>query len=545
MGWFSKNKNKYRRHGGEGGGGASWKRRGCMFLGVGVAFVVLLCLGLKAFGAYGPHKLPNEVHSDPDALWPIKSGQFVNLYKGDFVLVEELPPEEGALAAAEPGEAESSEAGEGEPAAQAKKNCRPFYLSGWNAWDISRAGRIFPRNHKTVDNMTGRKALQKQFDRAASLGLNVVRAWAHTVDPMYPVMKSPGKYDEDGLRAIDLLLHEAGKRGIRVILSFVDNWKYRGGVDEMVDLSETAPERLYARPGDEDGDFDQLSLNETRKEYEVQRHALFFTDEGAKAIYKTHVETLLTRKNTYSGVLYRNDPTVLAWNLINEARCESWVVDNCEASLQSWVEEMSLFVKSLDPNHLVTVGSEGFFAREDYPGAREEDKVSDLFAVDEVNPASWAAQTGQDFLANHRLEGIDFATVHLWPDTWNQSSEAFQERWINAHVEVAGSKLAKPLIVQEFGKKEAPDAQNSTERDRVYQMVNGLVEESVAGRGDLKGSLFWNWEMDLLVGAKEDPYTLRDTDDTWDLIQSHALKMHNLSKSQVYSCDDFELHPLY
>ena len=109
------------------------------------------------------------------------------------------------------------------------------------------------------------------------MGLNVVRAWAHTVDPMYKVMKSPGKYDEAGLRAIDFMLQQAREKGVRVILSLVDNWKYYGGVDEMVDFSKSAPERTSERPRDVNGDFSQLSLNETEKEYEVRRHALFFT----------------------------------------------------------------------------------------------------------------------------------------------------------------------------------------------------------------------------------------------------------------------------
>lgn len=35
--------------------------------------------------------------------------------------------------------------------------------------------------------------------------------------------------------------------------------------------------------------------------YEVQRHALFFTDAGAKKIYKDHVAFLLNRNNSING----------------------------------------------------------------------------------------------------------------------------------------------------------------------------------------------------------------------------------------------------
>ena len=267
---------------------------------------------------------------------------------------------------------------------------------------------------------------------------------------------------------------------------------------------------------------------------------LLTVDEGSKDIYKNHVKTLLTRRNYYSGVTYKDDPTIFAWNLINEPRCESWVVEDCETSLQDWIQEMAKYVKELDPNHLLTVGSEGFFARK-YNGSEIDTDLS----ADDLNPASWAAFTGQDFVKNHMIDEIDFATVHLWPDNWNQTSQEFQTKWIESHVEAASTILEKPIIVQEFGKKKDAGAKHFEERDRVYQRVEDLVESSVQKRGELKGSLFWNWEIDLLVGAEEDPYTLEIQDSTFGLIKTHAHAMHNTSKSQVYSCDDFNASPLY
>jgi hypothetical protein len=39
-----------------------------------------------------------------------------------------------------------------------------------------------------------------------------------------------------------------------------------------------------------------------------------------------------------AGKKYKNDPTILAWNLINEPRCETWVPANswCPATLAAW-----------------------------------------------------------------------------------------------------------------------------------------------------------------------------------------------------------------
>ncbi|MGV7428840.1 hypothetical protein PJI19_29255, partial [Mycobacterium kansasii] len=49
----------------------------------------------------------------------------------------------------------------------------------------------------------------------------------------------------------------------------------------------------------------------------------FFYDPTTQNYFKNFVKTVLTRKNTITGIEYREDPIILAWELINEPRCTS------------------------------------------------------------------------------------------------------------------------------------------------------------------------------------------------------------------------------
>jgi len=84
--------------------------------------------------------------------------------------------------------------------------------------------------------------------------------------------------------------------------------------------------------------------------------------------------------------------------------------------LQRWIEEMSAFLKGVDPNHMVTIGQEGFYG----PGD----------AAELVNPGTgWATITGQNFTANHAPAAIDFAAIHLWPDNWEVRLVPISSSW--------------------------------------------------------------------------------------------------------------------
>lgn len=44
----------------------------------------------------------------------------------------------------------------------------------------------------------------------------------------------------------------------------------------------------------------------------------FYTDSSIQALYKDYVTGIVLRKNSLTGVVYRDDPAILAWDIANE-----------------------------------------------------------------------------------------------------------------------------------------------------------------------------------------------------------------------------------
>ncbi|GAU23890.1 hypothetical protein TSUD_35600 [Trifolium subterraneum] len=181
-----------------------------------------------------------------------------------------------------------------------------------------------------ASNPSTRFKVTSTFEQASKHGLNVGRTMAFN-DGVLQI--SPGSYDENVFKGLDFVIAEARKYGVQLILSLVNNWENLGGKKKYV---QWARERGQNVKNDDD----------------------FFTNSVVKQYYKNYVKTVLTRNNTINGMLYKDDPTIFAWELINEPECQ----DNSSGkSIQNWVNEMAVYVKSIDSNHLLEIGLEGFY----------------------------------------------------------------------------------------------------------------------------------------------------------------------------------------
>ncbi|OSD03597.1 glycoside hydrolase family 5 protein [Trametes coccinea BRFM310] len=219
-----------------------------------------------------------------------------------------------------------------------------------------------------------------------------------------------------GLQRLDHVISTAGKHDIKVILAFTNNWVGYGGSDLYV--------QWIAGAG--------------------QPHDVFFTDPRIIASYQSYVKTLVER--------YKDSPNIFAWELMNEARCLSDTLPagpNCvpgSNTLKTWYQQQSDFVRSLDPNHLITTGGEGhFYWKKPLEYWYNHTLVSDY---------NYNGQAGEDFDHDMLLPNIDFGTYHLYPQSWyseldfpgsNWTVENWGLQWIDEHIQAANNIRKKHL----------------------------------------------------------------------------------------------------
>ncbi|KAL0332913.1 UNVERIFIED_CONTAM: Mannan endo-1,4-beta-mannosidase 7 [Sesamum calycinum] len=249
-------------------------------------------------------------------------------------------------------------------------NGTPFYANGFNAYWLM----------YLASDPSQRPKVSAAFRQAAAHGLTVARTWAFSDGGYRPLQYSPGSYNEQMFKGLDFVVAEARRHGIKLILSLANNYDSFGGKKQYVNWARSRGQYLTS---DDD----------------------FFRNSVVKGFYKNHIRSVLNRYNTITGIFYKNDPTIMAWELMNEPRCTS---DPSGRTIQAWIMEMASYVKSIDRNHLLEIGLEGFY------GQSSSNWRTNL------NPGF---NIGTDFIANNRIPAIDFATVHSYPDQWFQPYE--------------------------------------------------------------------------------------------------------------------------
>jgi mannan endo-1,4-beta-mannosidase len=306
---------------------------------------------------------------------------------------------------------------------------------------------------------------QNIFVANAAKGVKVMRIWAFN-NGSGGIQTSIGVYNETALRQLDYAVYQAQKNGIKLILPLVNYWSDYNGMQWYVNQ--------VLGSGSQD---------------------LFYTNSSVQTAYKNYVNMLLNRTNYYTGVAYKNDPTIFSWELANEPRCLS---DTSGNTLYNWVNTMSGFIKSIDTNHMVSVGDEGF----------------------ETGGSDWTSNgyAGDDWLRNIENKNIDFATIHLYPDNWNESL-SFCTSFLEDRATRAHSTAGKPIILEEYGR-----AASDGDRDSVFTAWHNLATSSTY---DYDGLMPWQMEINT---PWDTTFGFTNTSSTANLIANLAITQNSKSK---------------
>lgn len=399
---------------------------------------------------------------------------------------------------------------------------RPYRFTGTNMWFGAYLGAAGPGGQ--------RDRLCRELDLLAACGITNVRIMASSESSVLPaavrspILRTPDETDEDLLCGLDFLLAELAVRRMHAVLYLTNFWDWSGGMSSYVAWTDGGA--VPASAGD-DGSWAAL----------VDYTASFYANVRANELYRAQVHRIVTRTNTITGRMYRDDPAIMAWQLANEPRPGLYGApgEKNRPAFLRWLTDTATFIHRIDPNHLVSTGSEG---------------TAGCLGSEEL------------FLAAHRPEQIDYLTFHLWPYNWHWFDPQRERDTIGRAREQSAAyiaqhctlarQLGKPIVLEEFGLTRdggAVHAGSATStRDAFFSFIGDLVLDGMRSGLPLAGSNFWTWAGEgrpaaphALAGSSDqapgDPphepqglNSVYDTDiTTLALLRDHATTIEGLS----------------
>lgn len=332
-----------------------------------------------------------------------------------------------------------------------------FMVDG-NVYRYSGTNAYYLQNYQQLDPAV----VDNAFNLFAQARITVVRMWAFydgfdcsefAQNPGENIIQTaPGIYNEQALQDLDEIIAKGRNQGIRFILTLTNYWDDHGGICQYNTWDGAA----------------DPSLN----------MSYFINDPDTQQWYRDYIAMLLNRINTVTGVAYKDDPAIFAWEIIGEGRID----DGDPTELRNWYQEIAQYIKSIDTNHMVSTGEEGL-----------EVEVSQEYSIDEYsNLYVLRSNRGTSYRLNTAIPEIDYGTAHWYPSDYgfgfavNDEMLDAQQAWINDHARIA-QDLGRPFLLGEYGFPGYGDNRVVA----VYQHLWNLAEEI-----RLDGSLIWQLTAD-------------------------------------------------
>lgn len=314
---------------------------------------------------------------------------------------------------------------------------KPFRFAGpniyWLGLDGNLGGVTYPTHFRVDDALSTAQAMGATVVRAHTLGISV--GCPLCVEP------SLGVFNETALQHIDYAIKAAHDHGIRLIIPLIDNWRYyHGGVHVFTNW----------------------------RGFPVTY--VFYTNPAVIGDFEHYISHLLHHVNTYTGITYKNDPTIMAWETGNEI-----------TPTTQWTKTISEYIKSIDSHHLVIDGTKG------------------------VDPGALA------------LNSVDIISDHFYPIS-NALLDADAQTAMNRH---------KVFIVGEF------DWTGTQGGDSLESLIAD-VEHTKSVSGDLYWALFahndtYGYEADTSGYSLHYPGATPDRRNRVQELRTHAYHMRGMT----------------
>lgn len=330
-----------------------------------------------------------------------------------------------------------------------------FRYAGTNAYHLP--------NYQKID----KGVVDRAFQSFEDAGVTVVRTWGfYDGAPQYngdiSLQPSAGEYSEENLVLFDEMIAKGKEHNVKFVIALTNYWSQLGGICQY---NEWAGESGCNLSGD--------------------AMRVFMNGAKQQELFRDYIEMLLNRVNTVTGVAYKDEPAIFAWEIMNEGRNRGAQPEE----IRDWYQDIARFIKSIDTNHMVSTGEEGF--DEGTPSEYSTDQYDNTYVL--------RAQEGTSYVLNTAIPEIDYGTAHWYPSEWGWHISEWgadpekdlslikaQHAWIGDHADIAEAQ-GKPFVMGEYGFPGWGDSRV----EAVYDDFWSFAEEI-----ELDGSLLWQFTAD-------------------------------------------------
>ncbi|MEX0608925.1 MAG: hypothetical protein WD016_04810 [Balneolaceae bacterium] len=330
-----------------------------------------------------------------------------------------------------------------------------YRYAGTNAYHLP--------NYEKIDS----RVVDSAFDSFEEAGVTVVRTWGfYDGSPQYSgditLQPSAGVYSEENLRHFDKMIAKGKEHNVKFVVAFSNFWTQLGGICQYNEWA-----------GQSNCNLSGGAMN------------TFINGSQQQKWFKDYISMLLNRVNTVTGVAYKDEPAIFAWEIMNEGRNRGYN----PSDIRDWYQDIAQYIKSIDSNHMVSTGEEGF-----------DDGAPSDYSVDQYsNTYVLRAQEGTSYILNTAIPEIDYGTAHWYPSEWGFSVSSWgdnstaetnlikaQHAWMNDHVKIAENS-GKPFVMGEYGYPGWGD-------ERVVAVYDDFWDYAEEIKMD--GSLIWQFTAD-------------------------------------------------